>query len=641
MRPLNFRILALVLPVLAAGAFAATPAPEQLLPADTLAVITIPDFQKASTNFLAGPYGQLWNDPEMKPFREKFVARFKEEMIAPLEKELGVKVEDYTVLAQGQITVAVIQNGWDGKGEQTPAWLLLVDSRDKSEDLKKQLAAVKQKWIDSGKKLKIEKIREVEFTTLVVENDELSKTLANAWNKAPGATDDDKKEKPKKLEITVGQSGSLLILGDNPKVIEKVISKQAGGLVPVLGEQAAFEASYRGLFRDATAFAWINSKPFIEQFTRRMTEVPKDKQAESLTPPPDKIISVLGLGSLNTLAFSLRQGDDGSLAQVFVGAPEATRKGLFKLFVLEAKEAAPPPFVPADVSKFNRYRVSGPKVWATLEAMLAELSPQLSALLQTSIGMIGKEKDPNFDFKKRFIANLGDDVLVIERAPRATKLEELGEPPSLTLVGSPDPEQFAQAIKAAAALSPTGGEGIKEREFLGKKIYSMPLPPGEDAKAGERSFSFAASGGYVAMSADASLLEEFLRSRESTTKPLRATAGLEEAAQRVGGMNTGLFGYDNQTETLKVTFELARSNPDMLDKFLLRSPAGEEDDEDEKDGKAGKDAKPPKKAWFDVKLLPPFEKISKYFHYSVFGGGSTAEGLGFKWFSPVPPLLKK
>jgi hypothetical protein len=197
-------------------------------------------------------------------------------------------------------------------------------------------------------------------------------------------------------------------------------------------------------------------------------------------------------------------------------------------------------------------------------------------------------------------------------------------------------------MKAAMALSPVGGDGLKEREFLGKKIYSLPLPPNEDnPKAGEQAFSFAASGGYVGMSADVSLLEEYLRSRENTANPLRATAGLEEAAQRVGGMNTGMFGYDNQTETLKTTLELARSNPDILEKFLLRSPTADEDQEDEKEGKEGAEAKKPKKAWFDAKLLPPFEKIAKYFHYSVFGGGSTAEGIGFKWFSPVPPQLKK
>ncbi|HVY72256.1 MAG TPA: hypothetical protein VHH73_20145, partial [Verrucomicrobiae bacterium] len=158
---------------------AAVPPAEQILPADTLVLATIPDFQKAWTAFQNGSYGQLWNDPEMKPFREKVVAHFNEEFIAPLEKELSIKVSDYTVLAQGQITLAVVQNGWEGREDQSPAWVLLLDSRDKEEQLKKQLAEVRQKWTDSGKKMRTDKIRDIDFTTLIMESGELSISLPN------------------------------------------------------------------------------------------------------------------------------------------------------------------------------------------------------------------------------------------------------------------------------------------------------------------------------------------------------------------------------------------------------------------------------------------------------------------------------
>ena len=42
----------------------------------------------------------------------------------------------------------------------------------------------------------------------------------------------------------------------------------------------------------------------------------------------------------------------------------------------------------------------------------------------------------------------------------------------------------------------------------------------------------------------------------------------------------------------------------------------------------------------DFSLLPPFEKISKYFYISVYGAGATSEGLQFKMFAPTPPALK-
>ena len=51
---------------------AAAPALENLLPAETIAVVAAPDYPAAEKNFDAGAVGQLWNSREMKAFREKW-----------------------------------------------------------------------------------------------------------------------------------------------------------------------------------------------------------------------------------------------------------------------------------------------------------------------------------------------------------------------------------------------------------------------------------------------------------------------------------------------------------------------------------------------------------------------------------------
>ena len=84
-----------------------------------------------------------------------------------MERELGVKISDYTDLAQGQMTFAVTQNEWDGQSDKLPGFLLLVDSKDKSETLKTTLATLRKKWVDSGKQIRTEKVRDIEFTTFV------------------------------------------------------------------------------------------------------------------------------------------------------------------------------------------------------------------------------------------------------------------------------------------------------------------------------------------------------------------------------------------------------------------------------------------------------------------------------------------
>ena len=111
---------------------AAVPPPEKLLPAETLGVITMPDCAKARAAYDANAGSRLLRDPALKPFKDKLINKINDEFIKPLERELGVKFEDYRGLAQGQFTLAVLQNGWQGKEDRVPAWLLLIDAKDKS-----------------------------------------------------------------------------------------------------------------------------------------------------------------------------------------------------------------------------------------------------------------------------------------------------------------------------------------------------------------------------------------------------------------------------------------------------------------------------------------------------------------------------
>ena len=348
-------------------------------------------------------------------------------------------------------------------------------------------------------------------------------------------------------------------------------------------------------------------------------------------------MEVLGLSGIKTLAFNLNQSSDGLFVNMFLGAPEP-RRGLVKILASDAKEASPPPFVSAEVTKFNRWRLDGQKAWATLETVVKEISPQLSSVVQMTLDAAGKDKDPNFDLKKNLIGNLGNDIITFEKPPRGSNLAEINSAPALTLIGSPKAEQLAAAIKAVASLMPTDQADVKEREFLGRKIHSLKLPPTpspDGLKMVDKTLSFAASGGYVALSTDVALLEEFLRNSETSGKKLAETAGLSDAAQKVGGMNTGWFGYENQAETLRVLLETLKQDPNALEKLFTPNPVNPF--ANAAGGGIGKGAKD----WFDVALFPSFDKLAKYFHFSVLAVSANADGYYLKTFSPTPPLLRK
>ena len=146
------------------------------------------------------------------------------------------------------------------------------------------------------------------------------------------------------------------------------------------------------------------------------------------------------------------------------------------------------------------------------------------------------------------------------------------------------------------------------------------------------SFSFCGSGGYVGLSADADVLEEYLRSGDSQAKSLREVPGLAEAAQKVGGTGTGLFGYEDQSQGMRSVIETLRKEPlNLMD--LLGSTQTVP-------GVNPMDQMTRVREWADFSLLPSYDSIAKYFYFSVFAGGFGPDGFIMNFFAPTPPKLR-
>ncbi len=643
---------------------AAIPSPEQILPDDTLVLLTAPDYGKLHEIWRRSPRNRFWNDPAMKPLHDKFLSRWREEVVKPFERDLGLHLDAFASLPRGQLTFAVTKNAWQGSEGQPLGFLLLLEARDKSELLRTNLADLRRKWVSSGKTLKTEKIRGLEFTVFPFTTNDLPKSLSKfLWRSPlfpPVSSGPDLKQAPvnpssngdmlldtltvlltASKELVVGQVESLLVIGNSAKGVEKVVIRLTGGAVPTLGELAAYQASHQALFREAAFYGWIHVKAIADTLARKSSAAKAPENPDPFEPlKPEKFFSATGLASCRTLAFNLQDSSEGTLSQFLLSVPEADRQGIFQVFPGGAKEASPPPFVPADAAHFLRWRIDGPKAWAVFEKMLNDLSPQsLSAvnLILDTANARAKQTDPGFDLKKTLLASLGDDIIRYERAPRGNTLAESQSPPSIFLLGSPNPEQLAVALKRLFVIFPQG-DAPAEREFLGRKIFSIPVPPlpfliaGSSRPTAPRTLSCAASGGYVALSTDTPLLEEYLRGSESPAKSLREKPGLLEAAQKVGGMGTGCLGYENQADTMRAAFEAAKNGPGAsTSNFGLSLFPG-------LPGIAGPEES--LNQWMDFSLLPPFDKVAQYFGSTVYAGSVNGDGVALKLFAPIPPALR-
>jgi hypothetical protein len=624
--------LSLLFSLIAAAAAAPAPTPDKLVPDDALAVFTITDAAKARSASGQWATIQLWKDPAMKPFRDKLVTKLKTEVIEPLEKELGLKFADSADLAQGQLTLAVV----GGSAAAAPNVVLIMDAREKADALKAKVAEVKKKWVDAGKQIKTEQIRDVEFTTLIFSRGDITKFLEGAFPGMGPGRGARRDASSQKIDLMMGQSGSLLLVGTSAKDIEKVLMRQAGGTLPSLSEQPLFAASYNAMFRESLAYGWVNLKTILDNVLKKMPRADEDAQepANPAMPRPDKIFAALGLTGLQSLSLSMRDEPDGTLAQVQLAIPESARKGLFKILAFDAKDASPPPFVPADAVKYSRVRIDLPKSWQALENAVVEALPQMAGVIKLLVDNAGKDKDPDFDLRKNLIANLGDDIISYEKLPRNQTLKDLASPPTLVLVGSPKADQLASAVRALSSMFPQRSNKVKEREFLGRTVYSMSfsLPSMDGQPATDRTLNYAASGSYVVFSYDQSMLEEYLRNSGTAPKTLREMPGLAQASQKVGGMGTGLFGYENQVESTRAALEILKKESGSLANLFGGAPMA---------ARFGLGDDKKLREWLDFSLLPPFEQISKYFAFNVFAASTTPDGISLKAFGPVPPQMKK
>lgn len=616
---LKFSAAATAVFLLAASlAFAAIPPAEDLLPSDTLLVFSVPDCSVLQATAQQSPQWMLWNDPAMKPFREDFTAKWNQKFIAPMEQSLGVKVADYLPLLRGQLTFAITQNGWgSAQGNAAPAMLLLLDAREKGDLLATNLAALRQGWIDSGKGVRTETLEDIKFSVLTLSSNTsmpFSSLFPTAGNSPAPA-------------VYIGQFKSLLILGTSEKAVAAVAAHLHGGANPSLGQNAQFAADQLAQFyKTPLYYGWFNAQGFFGGLSQLQI-------AQSSGPLPvswNEIMLASGLGGLKSISFSYRESRDGAEMEFYAAAPESDRRGLLKMVTAAPKEANPPPFVPVGATKFWRWRVDGQKSWSELEKTLTGISPTALTSLNSFIAIAnatGQQQDPNFDIRKDLISNLGDDWLCYSMAPPGKTLADLNSAPWLFLFSANNADQAVLAIKTVASMA-SPGNSVEPRDFLGRKIYTIPLPAGR-ARGGESQALYCtSSGGYVAVTKNVTMIENYLRSDDGKTKPLSQRPGLIDAAQHVGGMDDGLFGYQNQRESARELFLALKSDPSLGGAAfnpLAATPFSAT-------GNGIRDL-------MDFSLLPDYDQVSKYFNFTVYAGSATAEGLDFKFFQPRSPEL--
>lgn len=596
MKKIIVPVLAGLVLVSSAKAAEATTSLEALLPAETVLVMAAPDYATAKKHFKASASGQFWDSAEFKPFRKKLADGFEANVLAKIEEELAVDFDAFEEMASGPVALAVVPGLAAG---EEPALLLLLDAGRKSFALRRTLSQMERDWKKADRKVGETEIGGIDFTTV----------------------SDPEGER----QVHIGRVDAQLIVGTAVGQIEGVLARLGDGGGGTLAGNPAFAADHATLLKDADFYLWANLGQVIPQLLDNAPD------GAELGIDFGEVFGSLGLDGLGTFAITYSERPDGAHSDVFVGLPEAKRRGLFGLLETRRADASPPAFVPASVGAFTRWRVNMGAAWNNLEKLLLEMSPDVANMVEFTVGLLGKDKDPNFDFKKSFLNNFGDDLILYQMPPKGKSLNDLGSGPMVALVKSPSPAELIKGIGAVPGiLPPPLNEAALEPRKLGKHTaHSFGLMELPDPSTGELVASevlFAVKDGYLAVSTDADVMQGLLDGQAQP--PLAKRDRLASAAAVVGGMDSGFFAYQNDRVMMLSMMDTLRANADQFEMIFSMIPMEGLDEVSLND-------------WLDFSLLPAGEKIAKYFDVTVYGAETDARGVTLKMFSPRPPNLKR
>ena len=109
--------------------------PERILPDTTVFMLKLNDAKAFREAFRGSQYGQLWNDPALKEFREELGQKLAEAS-KDMKEKIGVSISDLLELPQGTLAVAAIAKDAareDGRATSLPVEVVVMADAGENE----------------------------------------------------------------------------------------------------------------------------------------------------------------------------------------------------------------------------------------------------------------------------------------------------------------------------------------------------------------------------------------------------------------------------------------------------------------------------------------------------------------------------
>jgi hypothetical protein len=558
--------------------------PERILPDNTILFLKLNDVKAFGEAFRGSQYGQLWNDPGLKDFREDLAQRL-DDASKTLKERIGVSIKELLELPRGALALGLIARD---DADLPAAGVLIADGGENEKKLQEVLDRASKQAEEAGAKVSTES-----FNGLSLHVVQFPKKEAQKDEKAPP-----------RPPLVWTKSDSVFYIGSEVEIVKDVAAHRDGRENSLASTEAFAKTQAKTDANHAQAI-WFLDIAKVVKAVIKATSKDGDAQAQQT----DVLVSELGVYGLKSVggSLSLASGTYDSLTKTFFNAPKPVA-GVLKVFSLPPVTLRPESWVPATVATYQTLSIDLDNVYTALNELVNKFQPGMVNVIEQQL--VGPNGGQPLSFQNDVFGPIGDRITVISDFKKPIKEDSQR---MLAAIALEDTKAFQSTMQRLFEIT---GAAPEKREFQGTTIYdfTVTLPNGPQGNAPQGlngPISIAVAKDTLFVTTDTTLLEQVLRPGNS---PLAESSAYQTVAKEFPEKMSGL-SYVRPDESARLSYDLVKSGQfeKAIQQGLAARPQGRE--------------VPNIGKLIPVEKLPDFSIFAKYL--SLGGGSSIMDDDGF------------
>jgi hypothetical protein len=571
-----------------------------IVPPETTLLVEIDDLAALRQQFKKTSVYALYKDPAMAAFAADARGKWKE-AVSKIENALVRSLVSAEILPEGRVALAAVVQAAGAKDD--PDTIVLAQWGLSLEKIKQLIADVVRKAAEAGSTISRQDYRGVEITAV---------TAAGG-----GRTGKQSRFDPARTYYCF--MDDFLICATDIERLQFAIAHVTSGPAGTLAARPEYARSVRAVGPRGDIAFYLNLKRIIDEI-----------DSEAAPGTSESVTAKLGLDNVSCLAGSVgvaRQAHSSVSAKSILTV-NGPKKGILKMLNARTLPIKAPRFVPASAYSLSLINLDIPLVYDELHRILYSFSPIHAAMLGTLDVPEGPSGEAGLDFKRDVISHLGSQLVAAQMLNRPFSADA---PAAESLLGVAVNDRAAVEKSLELLHSRLVGQGgpQSKRQLLGYTIYLVGMPqlmppaggntplqagPGTSG-AGMPALAFTVTNTHVLFGPEP-IVERAIRTLSDPASSSLDSEKWFNWARISGGSVAGMAVLEDNAATGELFFDLARRGlagtardvsaapgHSIIGRFTLES--------------------------LDLKLLPQFEAVRKYFGPSVFRCLGRADGFTF------------